>query len=258
MTELENRGVEKGIQGFDGGAICGADEADPVMGQERRVNDYLHAACWPSRRSLWTIGGRAWGIRRMGWLSEEADASLLAGRGETCFFPCLILDNDPRQSGPRKRRATSCSRRRWASARSRLGYALCFLAAPLFGVREARQRRTFAFTAGIYNYGYNRGLPLVQKLFDHTDQRTEARCFSFTTSGRGDGAVDAGHHASSAELRRGMCGGHIFNRRPVVTILLADGAAFCGWKKRGCRGLSRLEGGASHGPRRRFRWVADF
>ena len=42
---------------------------------------------------------------------------------------------------------------------------ISYIAAPVLGLHEPRQRRTFAFTTGIYNYGYV-PLPLIQKLFD--------------------------------------------------------------------------------------------
>src|SRR5687767_5678545 len=44
------------------------------------------------------------------------------------------------------------------------GYAISYFAAPLFGVRNDVERRTFAFATGIYNYGYI-PLPLVEALF---------------------------------------------------------------------------------------------
>jgi hypothetical protein len=103
-----------------------------------------------------------WLIRRIGWLTEEADASLLRVI-VNLLYPCLILD-------------TILGNRALEKAGNVLlapiagfgtvvlGYAVSYFAAPLFGVREPRQRRTFAFTTGIYNYGYL-ALPIAQSRF---------------------------------------------------------------------------------------------
>jgi len=44
------------------------------------------------------------------------------------------------------------------------GYVVCFLVAPLFGMGEWRERRTFTFTGGVYNYGYF-AVPVCTPLF---------------------------------------------------------------------------------------------
>ena len=106
--------------------------------------------------------GLGWLIRRIGWLTEEADGSLLRVI-VNLLYPCLILD-------------TILGNKALENAGNVLlapvvgfftvvmGYAICYLAAPLFGAREPRQRRTFAFTTGIYNYGYL-ALPIAQTRF---------------------------------------------------------------------------------------------
>ena len=106
--------------------------------------------------------GLGWLIRRIGWLTEEADASLLRVI-VNLLYPCLILD-------------TILGNRALEKAGNVLlapvvgfctvvlGYAICYATAPLFGARESRQRRTFAFTTGIYNYGYL-ALPIAQSRF---------------------------------------------------------------------------------------------
>jgi len=103
-----------------------------------------------------------WLIRRIGWLNEEADASLLRVI-VNLLYPCLILD-------------TILGNRALEKAGNillapvvgfttvALGYAVSYFAAPLFGATESRQRRTFAFTTGIYNYGYL-ALPIAQTRF---------------------------------------------------------------------------------------------
>jgi predicted permease len=102
-------------------------------------------------------------MRRVGWLSEEADASLMRVI-VNLLYPCLILD-------------TVLGNRAFEHlgnlllapiagfATVVLGYAISWWLAPLFGIAAPSLRRTFAFTTGLYNYGYV-PLPLIQKLFD--------------------------------------------------------------------------------------------
>ncbi|MEO0795091.1 MAG: AEC family transporter [Verrucomicrobiota bacterium] len=45
-----------------------------------------------------------------------------------------------------------------------IGYALFYAAGPLFGLKNNRERRTFSFTGGIYNYGYF-AIPISTSLF---------------------------------------------------------------------------------------------
>ena len=112
---------------------------------------------------VFLIIGAGYVIRRIRWLNAEADASLMRVI-VNLLYPCLILDtilgnralDDPGNVllAPLVGFGTVV-----------LGYAVSYLAAPIFGLREPRQRRTFGFAAGIYNYGYL-ALPLAQKLFD--------------------------------------------------------------------------------------------
>lgn len=101
-------------------------------------------------------------IRRAGWLTAEADASLLR-MVVNLLYPCLIfktlLGNSALAQPGNLLLAPAVGFGVVA-----LGYATCYFAAPLFGVRDAKPRRTFAFTAGLQNYGYI-ALPVVQKLF---------------------------------------------------------------------------------------------
>ncbi|MDR3406799.1 MAG: AEC family transporter [Chthoniobacter sp.] len=103
-----------------------------------------------------------WLIRRIGWLNEEADASLLRVI-VNLLYPCLILD-------------TILGNRALEKAGNVLlapvvgfttvvlGYAVSYFAGPLFGATDPRQRRTFSFTTGLYNYGYL-ALPIAQTRF---------------------------------------------------------------------------------------------
>jgi hypothetical protein len=101
-------------------------------------------------------------IRRVNWLTEEADTSVMRII-VNLLFPCLILDNI--LGNPAMEKAGNVLLAPAVGAGTvLLGFGLCWVAAPLFGLRDARARRTFAFTVGLYNYGYI-ALPLVQKLF---------------------------------------------------------------------------------------------
>ena len=121
---------------------------------------------------VFLIIAAGYAIRRVGWLTTEADASLMRVI-VNLLFPCLILD-------------TILGNQALAIAGNVLlapavgfvtivgGYAVSYYAAPVLGIQQPRQRRTFAFTTGMYNYGYV-PLPLIQKLFD---EKTTAVLFT--------------------------------------------------------------------------------
>ncbi len=101
-------------------------------------------------------------IRRAGWLTEEADGSMMRVV-VNLLFPCLILDNI--LGNPAVEQLGNVILAPIVGAGTTLlGFGLCWFAAPVFGVRNPVARRTFAFTVGLYNYGYI-PLPLIQKLF---------------------------------------------------------------------------------------------
>ena len=120
---------------------------------------------------VFLVVGAGFGIRRVGWLSAEADTSLLR-IVVNLLFPCLILDtilgNEAMRQAGNLVLAPAAGFGTVA-----MGFGVSWLAAPLLGIREECARRTFAFTTGLYNYGYI-PLPLVAKLFD---QRTTAVLF---------------------------------------------------------------------------------
>ncbi len=124
------------------------------------MSDYLPllAAVAP----VFVVIGAGWIIRRIGWLTEEADASLLRVI-VNLLYPCLILDTILGNRALEKLGNVFLAPV-VGFVTVAGGYALCWLAAPLFGAREAKQRRTFAFTTGIYNYGYL-ALPIAQTRF---------------------------------------------------------------------------------------------
>ena len=112
---------------------------------------------------VFLIIGAGYAIRRVNWLSAESDASLLRVV-VNLLYPCLILDtilgNKALEQPGNILLAPAVG---FASVV--LGYGASWLAAPAFGLREGRARRTFAFTVGLYNYSYI-PLPIIQKIFD--------------------------------------------------------------------------------------------
>lgn len=102
-------------------------------------------------------------IRRLNWLTEEADKSLM----RVCvnvLLPCLILDKslgNPALSQPSNLLLAPLVGYLIVG----LGMWLAWLAQPLHGLREPAERRTFAVTVGMHNYGYV-PLPLALLLFD--------------------------------------------------------------------------------------------
>jgi predicted permease len=124
------------------------------------VSDYLPllAAVAP----VFLIITMGWAIRRIGWLTEEADASLLRVI-VNLLYPCLILDTI--LGNPALEKAGNLLLAPVVGFITVvLGYAVSYFTAPLFRTTEPRQRRTFAFTTGLFNYGYL-ALPIAQTRF---------------------------------------------------------------------------------------------
>lgn len=102
-------------------------------------------------------------IRKLNWLTEEADKSLM----RICvnvLLPCLILDKslgNPALSQPSNLLLAPLI----GYAVVALGMLIAFWAKPLHGLRDAAAQRTFAVTVGMHNYGYV-PLPLALLLFD--------------------------------------------------------------------------------------------
>lgn len=103
-------------------------------------------------------------IRRTNWLTAEADQSLLR-LTINVLYPCLIFDSILGNSSLEKignlllAPAVGC-------VTIVLGLAGCLCGGRMLRFDD-RRARTFAFTAGIYNYGYI-PVPLVQKFFDRS------------------------------------------------------------------------------------------
>jgi len=102
-------------------------------------------------------------IRKLNWLTEEADKSLM----RVCvnvLLPCLILDKalgNPALSQPSNLLLAPLL----GYAVVALGMLIAYWARPLHGLRESRDQRTFAVCVGLHNYGYV-PLPLALLLFD--------------------------------------------------------------------------------------------
>ncbi len=112
---------------------------------------------------IFLIVGAGVVIRRINWLTEEADSSLLR-LVVNLLMPAFLLDallGNPALNDT----ANVLIAPVIGFAGVAAGLGLAFLAAPLFGVVEAVRRRTFAFSISIYNYGYI-PIPLTLLLFD--------------------------------------------------------------------------------------------
>jgi predicted permease len=101
--------------------------------------------------------------RRIGWLTEEADRSLMT-LVVNLLYPALIfsyiLGNEAlRHPGnivlPPLVGFTSIV----------AGFGVCMLLARKLGIGDQRECRTFAFSTGMYNYGYF-PIPIIALLFD--------------------------------------------------------------------------------------------
>lgn len=103
-----------------------------------------------------------YGIRRAGWLTIEADVSLLR-MVVNLLYPCLILQTILGNSAVADPKLVMLAPVVGFGAVV-AGYAACYWSAPVFGIVEMRRRRAFAFTGGLFNYGYI-AIPVVQQLF---------------------------------------------------------------------------------------------
>jgi predicted permease len=114
-------------------------------------------------------------VRRAEWLSAEADASLLR-LGVNLLFPCLILDTI--LGNPALANAGNLLLAPVVGfATVVLGFAVAWIAAPAFGVREAEARRTFAFSTGFITTATSQF-----RSRRNFSMRRPPRCFSFTMS----------------------------------------------------------------------------
>jgi hypothetical protein len=112
---------------------------------------------------VFLIIGIGWGLRRVDWLTEEADASLLRVL-INLLMPCLILDSllgSKALSDPANVWVPPLVG--WGTVSLGLGVAWCVQR--LIPARVEATRRTFVYCVAVYNYGYV-PLPLALTLFD--------------------------------------------------------------------------------------------
>jgi len=104
--------------------------------------------------------------RRLGWLTEDADQSLLKLIIRV-FMPCLVVHSVLGNEVLRQANNVLVPPLVGFAVIS-LGLAVVWIVAqlgyPVTGLADARQRRTFVFTTAIFNYGYL-AIPLVEWLF---------------------------------------------------------------------------------------------
>lgn len=102
-------------------------------------------------------------LRKLDWLTEEADQSLLRVN-INLLLPCLILDSA--LGNPALRQAGNLLLAPVVGfVTVAVGMALCLALGRWTGTRGAREARTFAVSTGLYNYGFI-PLPLAMLMFD--------------------------------------------------------------------------------------------
>ena len=101
-------------------------------------------------------------IRKLNWLTEEADQSLLKVN-INLLYPCLILDQA--LGNPALSRLSNLLLAPLVGFGTvALGMLLALAARRLNGLKDGKEWRTFGVTAGLYNYNYI-PLPLALMLF---------------------------------------------------------------------------------------------
>ncbi|MEY4487974.1 MAG: hypothetical protein RIQ79_482 [Verrucomicrobiota bacterium] len=102
------------------------------------------------------------GARRIGWLRPEADDSLLK-LVVNLLYPCLIFSNVLGNSALRAP-GNLLAAPAMGFVTMAGGIGLAYIVAKWAGFATGKGLRTFAFSAGIFNYGYM-AIPLVEALF---------------------------------------------------------------------------------------------
>ena len=105
-------------------------------------------------------------IRKLDWLTEEADHSLLRVN-INLLFPCLILDK-ALGNAALSNMGNLLLAPTVGFTTVAVGFAIAWFCARFSGLTEPKARRTFAITVGLYNYGYI-PLPLSLMLFTGTE-----------------------------------------------------------------------------------------
>jgi predicted permease len=102
------------------------------------------------------------GARRLGWLKPEADESLLK-LVVNLLYPCLIFDNVLGNAALRAP-GNLLAGPLLGFASMAAGIFIAYAAAKRCGFEVGSGLRTFAFSVGIFNYGYM-AIPIVEELF---------------------------------------------------------------------------------------------
>ncbi len=111
---------------------------------------------------VFIIAGAGFVMRKLAWLNEQADQSLLKVT-INLLLPCLILDA-ALGNAALNRPGNLALAPLVGFATVALGMWVAHLGARFLGPADERTRRTFALTVGLYNYGYV-PLPLAMLMF---------------------------------------------------------------------------------------------
>jgi malate permease and related proteins len=111
---------------------------------------------------VFILTGAGFFLRKLGWLSAEADQSLLRLTIHL-LLPCLILDSALGNAALAEMRNLVLAPLVGAGTFG-LGLLAGLLARRMSGLKEVRSRRTFTLTVGLYNYGFI-PIPLALLLF---------------------------------------------------------------------------------------------
>ncbi|MDR2430390.1 MAG: AEC family transporter [Puniceicoccales bacterium] len=107
------------------------------------------------------IAGAGFALRKWNIVGTETQTGLMR-IALWLFLPCLVLDRVPHNAA-----LASGFLAAWTLGAGFLsiaaGLVVAWMAAPLLGLRHGVERRTFAYCASIYNYGYV-AIPLCQVL----------------------------------------------------------------------------------------------
>ncbi len=160
-------------------------------------------------------------IRRLNWLTEEADQSLLR-ININLLMPCLILDKaigNPALSDMRNLLLAPTV----GFITLGLGFLLAVASRKLHGIADPPAQRTFAFSVGLYNYGY---LPLPLAL--SFGKQTAGVLFVHNVG------VEIGVWTLGVMLLTGQRIGRDWRKivnAPLVAIALAVALNVLGWHK---------------------------
>jgi predicted permease len=117
--------------------------------------------------SVFSVMGAGALLRRIEWLTAEADDSLM-NLSVRLLMPCLILDTvagNPRLAGAANLALPPLVGFLELACGITLAAGIAGLLGGRVGLGDARRRHTFALTAGVQNYGYL-PIPLARLLFD--------------------------------------------------------------------------------------------